>query len=176
MNVQRSAQPRNRRSLSVAGFTLTAAAAFGAGFFVSARTAREPAPVISLALASTGIIPPASTLHDALEQLPSGAEREIEAGLIAAPRVSYRALSGVWCRRFELRAASGRTDAVACRGADAWRIAAFATGPKDSGGANGTSGDSNIIDAAVAATIDGDALDTQEEIEVVVGGWQPDLL
>jgi hypothetical protein len=153
---------------------LTAAAAFAAGVLVGPRFTHEPPPMTSVSLASTGIIPQATALRDALEQLPGGVEREIDPGVIVKPLLSYSAASGIWCRRFELRAASGRTDAIACRGTDEWRIAALATGPNNEGDAgDDRSKDGSVIDAVIAATIDGDPLDYQDELEVLVDGWYP---
>lgn len=155
---------------------LLAIAAAGGGYWLAGRTAHEGEPATSVALASTGIIPRESPLHAALEQLPSGAERTIEPDLNVRPVISYGAVSGVWCRRFELRATTGRTDAVACRGDQAWRIAALVTGPNDVepeiASRTPTEGNS-VIDAAIAATIEGEPLDLQEELELLVNGWEP---
>lgn len=154
---------------------LVAIAALAAGFYVGGLKAPPGPPAgTSVTLASTGIIPRASPLHDALEKLPGGVERLIEAGVSVKPVLSYASASGVWCRRFELRAATGRTDAVACRGTDEWRIATLATGPPIEIDSNDlVPKTSSVVDAAVAATIDGEPLDLQEELEVLVRGWAP---
>lgn len=164
-----------RASTAVLSHALVLIAALGAGYWVGGRTIHESEPVTSVALGSTGIIPRESPLHAALEQLPAGAERTIEPGLNVKPIVSYGAMSGVWCRRFELRAWTGRTEAVACRGQEEWRIAALVTGPNEIDGDDRSVAEGNvIIDAAVAATIEGEPLDLQEELEVLVHGWAPE--
>jgi hypothetical protein len=173
MTEQHSIDEKRRPRAAAISHALTAGAALAAGVALGTVIARAPAAVTTVSLASTGIIPPSSPLHDALEQVPSAAEREIEAGVIVRPILTYGAMSGVWCRRFALRAESGRTDAVACRGEDVWRIAALITGPRvEEQDAFGRPPDANLIDAAVAATIDGEPLEPQDEIEVILGSWQ----
>jgi hypothetical protein len=168
---------RGRRTIAAAlSHTLLAAAALGAGYWYGTRVT-EPPPSTTLALASTGIVPRTSPLHEVLEKLPTGAERTIEMDLNATAVMSYEAISGVWCRRFELRASTGRTDAVACRGDDEWRIAALATGPNEDpetiiGIRKPPETRTVIVDTAVNATMEGEPLDLQEELTVLVNGWE----
>jgi hypothetical protein len=167
---------RRRTTAAVLSHTLLAAAALGVGYWYGKRVT-EPPPSTSLALASTGIVPRTSPLHEVLETLPSGAERTIERDLNATPVTSYVAISGVWCRRFELRASTGRTDAVACRGDEEWRIAALATGPNEEpepivGIRRPPETRTVIVDTAVNATMEGEPLDLQDELVVLVNGWE----
>lgn len=172
---------RGRRTVTaVLSHALVAAIALGAGFWAKEHVTAEPPPATSVTLASTGIIPPTSPLHEALEELPSGAERLIEPDLVVKPVLSYGALSGVWCRRFELRASTGRTEAVACRGEEVWRIAALTTGPNveetEFDDVFNPKQENVVIEAAVAATIDGEVLEVQDELVLIVKGWEPGVV
>src|SRR5690606_6965305 len=173
-------QRRGRSAIAVVlSHAFVAILAAGAGYWFHERKAEAPVPTTSLALASTGIVPRTSPLHEALEKLPSGVERLIEPNLSVKPVLSYGAMSGIWCRRFELRASTGRTEAIACRGEEEWRIAALTTGPNvdesDDRFPRPQEGNA-VIDAALTATMEGAPLEFEDELVILVNGWEPDAV
>jgi len=131
-------------------------------------------------LASIGGVARGSELHDALEAAPSGAMREIAAGLTATPVLSFESRDGGYCRELAIAGAGGSAAALACRRDDGWQIEAlsFLAGPAQSGGQPGgefrpAGRASSAIDAAVDERIVGDPLDSAAETALIESAWAP---
>lgn len=106
-------------------------------------------------------------LAAALDRQPGGAAPDSAVHVVA----SFRAKGGEYCRTFKTRESAG----MACRSTDGWSVAALAQNENAA-----TTGDYRMaatslppaIAQAVAATIEGEALDAEEETAVRARGWK----
>jgi hypothetical protein len=122
-------------------------------------------------VAENGRMIASGTLASALNTQPGGAATDGAKVQIGA---SFRAKTGEYCRTFNVNE-NAALAGVACRDADEWRVRALAQseGIKGSGGyrmANTVL--PPIIAQAVQETIDGDALDADEEAAARARGWK----
>lgn len=130
-------------------------------------------------LASTGGVARDSALHATLETLPSGAMREIAAGLAVTPVLSFESRDGNYCRELAIAGANGSGAAVACRREQGWQVEAlsFAAGAAPGGQPGGefrpAGRPDSVIDTAVDERIAGDPLDPVAEATLIERGWSP---
>lgn len=171
------AERRNSLRSAVAPLALAASVALAVGVVLGIAVGpgvRTPDPV-SL-VADAGVVEPNSALYAALETLPSGSSRDLGGGLAATARLTFRTVTGGYCRQLDVSGPRGSTTALGCRGDDGWRVQAAtfsaASGTAEPGGVyRPAAGVASALDAAVDELIDGEPLDRAAESEVIAGGW-----
>jgi hypothetical protein len=146
------------------------------GFFIAPQGSSPESGL----LASTGNVARGSSLHDALETLPSGDTREIAAGLAVTPALSFESRDGGYCRELAIAGSDGSAAALACRRDGGWRVEALGFDEAPAPGAGPQGGEfrpagraSSAIDAAIDERIAGDPLDAAAESALIGRGWQP---
>jgi hypothetical protein len=138
------------------------------GYFV---TSRAPAPDAAL-IASTGVIPTGTALHEILETTASAATREIERGISVTPVLTFRSVDGDYCRQIDVASERGGAEALACRGDSGWRFEAVSfTAVTSTNGVFRPASRSGVIDTAIDERIDGDPLDASAEEAVIEQRW-----
>ncbi|SEP77665.1 hypothetical protein SAMN04488038_101453 [Solimonas aquatica] len=129
----------------------------------------------SLALAVLGgllslrLKSPAESLQLALEQLPSGQQRD-DAGVRTRPILSFRADDGRWCRMFEQSGKSGTLEGLACRQDGRWQILAQARGAADALDFRAAGGDGGL-DAEMNRLGQAPTLEAAAERSLIAQGW-----
>jgi hypothetical protein len=133
---------------------------------------RQAPDAIGLA-AEGGAVAPGSALFEVLERVPGAESRELAAGVVATPVVTFRTAEGNYCREVDVTSAGGAAQMLACRRDGAWRLAhtSYAVSATVDGVFRPASGPSPAIDAAIDELIDGAPLDAAAEREILESGW-----
>jgi len=184
-NVVEFAARRERRrfaSLSTARLSMAhLSTAIAAGIALAVGIAlglvlapHSPAPGSAAALAAAGDVAAGDPLFTALETAPSGAPRDLGAGVSAEPRLTFRTRDGGYCRRVDLTRERDAAVVLACRRDGAWRVdaASFARVDATVGGEFRPATETpSAVEAAIDAAIEGEPLSAEAERAVLAGGW-----
>jgi len=122
-----------------------------------------------------GRIESGTALYAALQQQPSGSTTNVD-GRTLQPLLSFRSSGGDYCREFILAGNTQRRHAVACAGANAWRVQASVELPGGGGESEGyipAAGESgNAVGDFVDEHMAGIPLDRTRERALIESGWQ----
>jgi hypothetical protein len=134
------------------------------------RAALQSSPSNLVAAKGDGVIASGALAAALSDQVgaAAGSDATVAVGL------SFRAKSGEYCRTFSTHQ-QGALAGFACRASDQWRVhALMQTDPKTSGGDYRTAGSElpRPILEAVQQSIEGDALDAQQEAAARARGWK----
>jgi len=166
---------RGIRSFLQVPVAIAASVALMAGFLISGLMSRDAGLGGDPATLYARAIPGDSGLHRLLESGLSSEEQLLDGGAVARVVLTFQAEDGDWCRQFELAAAAGSTQALACRRGGNWQMeTASFTDARDTGGpyqqASGAT--TPALDAAVEALIgDREPLTAEEESRLISTGW-----
>ena len=106
------------------------------------------------------------------QTLPSGESRDLGAGLVATARLTFATAGGGYCRHIDLVGPRGATAALACGGADGWRVETATFAPAGAAGDyRPASGPNPVLDAAIDERIEGAPLGADAERELIERGW-----
>lgn len=161
MSPQTNAPTVRPRRLIVQAAALAAAMLLGVAFgrFVSTDNANAPSPFAISAVES-----------HLLDTLPSGQAVETDSTMFEVA-LSLRSDSGALCRQYQLSNARTAVDVLACaEGGGEWRMAAAA--PHVQTSQYVPAGASSAIDAAIAALGPSEALDIDQERDLIERGWR----
>ena len=180
VRLDRVARRRQRRPALWARYTVPRAIAAGivvaVGVALGVAIGLRDGDLGTEQLTVASLITPDSEFYEVLETMPSGTVAELSNGRRVAPRLSFRAASGGYCREIGVGDENGGSAAVACRGAGGWRLEAIArvTGPLVSSdeGFVPASGGASELDDVIAELIDGAPLGAAEERQAISLRWQ----
>jgi hypothetical protein len=130
-------------------------------------------------VAGAGTLEPGSSLHDALQTLPSGATSDLGGGIRATARLTFQTTDGSYCRQIDLVGSKGTTATLACRAGGDWRvdIATFSAAPPQGNTDEvyrPASGIASALDAAIDEIIAGEPLGRDAENALIGRGWTSD--
>ena len=134
-------------------------------------TSRAPAPD-GVLIASAGVIPMGTPLHEVLETTASATSREIERGVTVTPVLAFRSIDGDYCRQVDIASERGGAEALACRSDGSWRFEAVSfLAASATNGEFRPASRSGVIDAAIDERIEGDLLDAAAEETLIEKRW-----
>ena len=167
---------RSSRRIFAVPASLAAGIALAVGLVLGiALGPRMLAPDAARWAADAGVVTRGTALFDALQTLPSGESRDLGAGFAATARLTFAAAEGGYCRHIDLIGPRGMTAALACGGADGWRVETATFAPAAAGGPAGAyrpaSGPDAALEAAIDERIDGAPLDAAAERELIEHRW-----
>jgi anti-sigma factor RsiW len=147
----------------------------GAGFLLRGG-GQDGALGPSLAALRQGQIVASGALHQVLETLPSdkdGRKADRTPGSVAVRAVlSFKAKGGSYCREYELAAAQGLFQGLACRQAGGrWAVEAHVAEQAQTSGKGTPAAQSEALNAIVDGRIEGDALGKDQEKAAIKSGW-----
>jgi hypothetical protein len=121
-----------------------------------------------------GYILASSPLHRFLEETPSSVPVELASGVSATSRLTFATKSGGICRQYRVDSRAGRSDAVACRKDDRWRLelAVFGMPGSNANEYQTAAGSSaRLLDSFIDDAITGAPLDAAGERQMISSGW-----
>lgn len=148
------------------------ALAIGIALGIAVAPERRAPGAIELA-AEGGAVAPDSALFDVLERVPSAESRELSAGVVATPVLTFGTAAGGHCREVDVASGQATTQLLACRRDGAWRLAhvSFVASATTDGVFRPASGPSPALDAAIEELIDGAPIDGAAERALIDRGW-----
>jgi hypothetical protein len=120
-----------------------------------------------------GMIMASSPLHQLLETAATGQASTI-GNSTAAPRLTFAADDGSFCRQFDVVTPDGASAAIACREATGWRTQVVAYGlPKPDGEFQTASASrSPALESFLDERLSGAPMNAEEEGKLLQGGWK----
>jgi anti-sigma factor RsiW len=126
---------------------------------------------------STAAIEAGHEWFELLDATESGQVLALDNGQTGTVALTYRDVSGAWCRQFEVRdpARAMASAAIACRQQDSWRVELVQrvrlTGASDEYYQVASNQDLSALDTFISKGIDGDALAGAAELELIQSRW-----
>jgi hypothetical protein len=154
---------------AVAASLLCAAAVWGVMSAASNGSQSDP-----FAPGPDGVVMANSPLHRLLETAPTGQASTVGSAT-AAPRLTFAADDGSYCRQFDVVTDEGVSAAIACREDAGWRTQLVAYGLSRPTGdfQTASAARSPALESFLDAHMSGAPMNTEEEARLLENGWTP---
>jgi hypothetical protein len=152
---------------AIAASLLCAAAVWGVMSTTSGSPSNPFAP------GQDGVIMANSPLHHLLETASTGQVSTID-GIKAAPRLTFAAEDGSFCRQFDVVTDEGASAAIACRKESGWRteIVAFGLSRPTGEFQTASAARSPVLESFLDTHMSGAPMNAEEETRLLQNGWK----
>lgn len=152
---------------AIAASLLCAAAVWGVMSATSNGSPSDP-----FAPGPGGLIMANSPLHQLLETAPTGQVSMID-GVTAAPRLTFAADDGSYCRQFDVVMDDAASAAIACREESGWRtqVVAYGLAKPDGEFQTASASRSPVLESFLDARMSGAPMNAEEESKLLQSRW-----
>jgi hypothetical protein len=165
-------RPRGLAAFLVEHRAIAASLLCAAAVWSVMSTASTGSPSNPFAPGPDGVIMANSPLHQLLESASTGQASTID-GATAAPRLTFAADDGSFCRQFDVVTDDGASAAIACREESGWRTHVVAYGLSRPTGEfqTASAARSPALESFLDAHASGAPMNAEEEARLLQSGW-----